>query len=79
MCLQEVISESPKWTDIVSALSSAIGVPLVLWTLYKLMTKDKERESEIESLSIIATRLTDMQIEVEKRYRASKNLLLILS
>lgn len=72
MCLQEVISESPKWTDIVSALSSAIGVPLVLWTLYKLMTKDKERESEIESLSIIATRLTDMQIEVEKRYRASK-------
>ena len=37
MSIPEIITESPKWTDIVSALSSAIGVPLVLWTLYKLM------------------------------------------
>lgn len=72
MCIQEVITESPKWTDIVSAISSAIGVPLVLWTLYKLMKKDKERESEIKSLSTIATKLTDMQTETEKRYKASK-------
>ncbi|MEE6130522.1 hypothetical protein V2E39_24245, partial [Chryseobacterium arthrosphaerae] len=72
MYLQEIITESPKWTDVVSALSSAIGVPLVLWTLYKLMIKDKDRESEIKSLKTIATKLTDMQIEAEKRYKASK-------
>jgi len=72
MDLQEIIKESPKWTDVVSALSSAIGVPLVIWTLYKLMIKDKDRESEIKSLKTIATKLTDMQIEAEKRYKASK-------
>lgn len=62
----------PKWTDIASAISAMIGVPLVVFTLYKLMKKDKERESEINSLSTIATKLTDMQTETEKRYKASK-------
>jgi hypothetical protein len=72
MCVQEIASEAPKWTDIVSAISAAIGVPLVLFTLYKLMKKDKERESEIKSLSTIAIQLTDMQAETEKRYKSSK-------
>lgn len=72
MCIQEIASEAPKWTGIVSAISSAIGVPLVLFTLYKLMRKDKERESEINSLATIATQLTAMQAETEKRYKASK-------
>lgn len=72
MCIQEIASEAPKWTDIVSAISAAVGVPLVLFTLYKLMKKDKERESEITSLSTIATQLTAMQAETEKRYKATK-------
>jgi hypothetical protein len=72
MCIQEIVSEAPKWTDTVSAISAAIGVPLVLFTLYKLMTNDKERQSEIRSLSTIATQLTAMQSETEKRYKASK-------
>ena len=72
MCVQEIAAEVPKWTDVVSAISAAIGVPLVLFTLYKLMKKDKERESEIKSLSTIAIQLTDMQVKTEKRYKASK-------
>ena len=72
MCIQEIASEAPKWTDIVSAISAAIGVPLVLFTLYKLMKKDKEREAEINSLATIANQLTAMQAETEKRYKASK-------
>ena len=55
MCLPEIASEALEWIDIVSAIRVAIGVPLVLLTLYKLMNKDKEKESEINSLTTIAT------------------------
>ncbi len=72
MLLLNFIAETPKWTDVVSALSALIGVPLVLYTLYKLMKKDKERASEIQSLSTIAAQLTDMQVHTTKRYKASK-------
>lgn len=72
MWIQVICSEITKWTDIVSAISSTVGVPLVLFTLYKLMNKDKERESEINSLATIATQLSSMQVEIEKRYKASK-------
>jgi hypothetical protein len=76
LLIQDIITQAStdglKWTDIVSALSAAIGIPLVVGTLYKLMKKDKERESEIQSLSVIATKLTDIQRENEIRYKASK-------
>lgn len=62
----------PTWTDMVSAISAAIGVPLILYTLYKLIKKDEERESEIKSLATIASQLAKIQSETEKRYKASK-------
>jgi len=60
------------WTDIIQALAALIAVPLTLFTLYKLVIKDKKRESEIESLSTIANQLTGMQIENERRFKSSK-------
>jgi hypothetical protein len=65
-------AESPSWTDILQALGAVIAIPLTLITVYKLVKKDKERESKIKSLSTIAIQLTEMQIEAEKRYKSSK-------
>lgn len=62
----------PSWTDILQAFAAVIAVPLTIFTLYKLVSKDKERESEIQSLSTIAGQLTQMQRENEKRHKASK-------
>jgi len=70
--IEDVPKDIPKWTDIASAVSAIIGIPLVLFTLYKLVKKDKERESEINSLSTIADKLTGMQVETERRYKATK-------
>ncbi len=76
MIIQDIITQaspdSPKWTDIVSAVSAAIGIPLVIVTLFKLIKRDKERESEIESLSTIANKIADIQKENVIRYKASK-------
>jgi len=66
------IVDSPNWTDILQALGAITAALFTLFTLYKLVKKDKNRESEINSLSTIANKLTDMQIESEKRHRASK-------
>ena len=71
--LMKILSpECPNWTDILQALGAVIAIPLTLITVYKLVKKDKERESEIESLSTIANQLTAIQIESEKRYKSSK-------
>jgi len=63
---------SPSWTDILQAFAAAIGIPLTIFTLLKLVIKDKQRDSEIKSLSTVADQLTNMQIENEKRYKSSK-------
>lgn len=68
----DIVINIPKWTDILQASAAAIGIPLTVFTLYKLVMKDKQRESEIQSLSTIASQLTEMQIETEKRYKTSK-------
>lgn len=68
----DIVINIPKWTDILQASAAAIGIPLTVFTLYKLVMKDKQRASEIQSLSTIASKLTDMQVESEKRYKISK-------
>ena len=75
------MSESiPSWTDIMQACAAVIGIPLTFITLYKLVKKDKERQAEIQNLTVIANQLTSMQIESEKRYKSSKkpNVLILL-
>lgn len=62
----------PSWTDIMQAFAAVIGIPLTFITLYKLVKKDKERQVEIQNLTVIANQLTNMQIESEKRYKSSK-------
>ncbi|CAI2768614.1 hypothetical protein [Flavobacterium collinsii] len=66
------MGETPSWTDIMQAFAAVIGVPLTIYTLYKLVAKDKERQAEIQNLTVIANQLTNMQIESEKRYKSSK-------
>lgn len=75
------MSESiPSWTDIMQACAAVIGIPLTVITLYKLVKRDKERQAEIQNLTVIANQLTSMQIESEKRYKSSKkpNVLIFL-
>jgi len=62
----------PCWRDIIQSITALIAIPVSLFTLYKLVIKDKKRESEIKSLSTIASQLTGMQIETEKRFKSSK-------
>jgi hypothetical protein len=66
------ITDNPSWTDVLQAFAAAIGIPLTLFTLYKLVQRDRDRESEVKSLSTIAGQLVDMQAENEKRYKASR-------
>ncbi len=68
----DILINIPKWTEVLQAFAAAIGIPLTIFTLYKLVMKDKQRESEIQSLSTIASQLTDMQLESEKRYKMSR-------
>ncbi|MCL2596408.1 MAG: hypothetical protein FWD66_01850 [Paludibacter sp.] len=72
MSLLMILLGYPNWTDILQAIGAVIAIPLTLITVYKLVKRDKERESEIKSLSTIANQLTAMQIESEKRYKSSK-------
>lgn len=58
----------PNWTDVVGAL----GAVATVLTLIKLLMRDKKRESEIASLSAIASQLKDMLEINEKRYLESK-------
>lgn len=69
MCLN---NDSSIWFDILQAVVALVAIPATLVTLYKLVKRDKKRESEVKSLSVIAEQLTDMQVETEKRYKASK-------
>ena len=62
----------PTWTDIIQAIASLIAVPGAIAAFIILFKRDKGRESEIESLSTIASRLSKMQEENDRRYRASK-------
>lgn len=68
------MSESiPSWTDILQACAAVIGIPLTFITLYKLVKKDKERQAEIQNLTVIANQLTSMQIESEKDINLLRN------
>lgn len=53
-------------------IGGIIAAIVALITLWKLVKKDKERASEINSLSTIAAQLTHMQEEAEKRHKSSK-------
>lgn len=62
----------PTWTDIAQAIAAMIAIPGAITAFIILLKRDKARESEIGSLSTIAGQLTQMQLESEKRYKASK-------
>jgi len=62
----------PNWTDVAQVLFSAIGMFVALWTLIKLVSRDKDRESEIRSLSTIAEQLYDLQKLNDRRYMQTK-------
>lgn len=62
----------PNWTEVTQVIIGTLGVLATVITLWKLMSKDKQRESEIASLSSIASQLKDMLELNEKRYIESK-------
>ncbi len=61
-----------SWTEIIQALAALVAVPGALTAFFILFKRDKTREMEITSLATIASQLTQMQLETEKRYQASK-------
>lgn len=66
-----------KWygiyiTDWIQAIAAFIAIPGTVWTLIVLLKRDKARESEIQSLSQIASQLTNMLKVSEARHRDSK-------
>jgi len=72
MAWYHVKDELPVWTDLAQAIIGTLGIAATVITLWKLMKKDKERESEIASLSVIANQLKDMMVLNERRYVESK-------
>lgn len=62
----------PNWTDVAQTVIGTLGIAATVITLWKLMKRDKERESEIASLSSIASQLKDMMALNESRYMDSK-------
>jgi len=59
-------------SDIIQTICAVIAVPVTLITIYKLMKRDKEREKEIEKITQIAEKLTDLvsqQKQEDKNYR----------
>lgn len=55
-------TEMPNWADFLQAIAGAVGMLLTIWTLLKLIRRDKEREAEIASLSQIANELRNMMV-----------------
>jgi hypothetical protein len=62
----------PNWAETLQALSALIGIPLTIYTLYKLVKRDKDREAEIANLASIAKQLNNMLDGNHNRYKASK-------
>lgn len=60
------------WTDKIQAIAAIIAIPGAIAGFWVLFRRDRERESEIQSLATMAQKLTAMQEENEKRYRASR-------
>lgn len=63
---------TPNWTDIIQAIASIIAIPGAIAAFVILFRKDKNRESEIKSLSEIAGQLTMMFEASENRYKSTK-------
>ncbi|KAF0200855.1 MAG: hypothetical protein FD170_3136 [Bacteroidetes bacterium] len=62
----------PTWTDIAQAIAAMIAIPGAIAAFVVLFKRDRAREAEVSSLSTIAGQLTQMQLESEKRHKASK-------
>lgn len=62
----------PNWAEVLQAASAVIGIPLTIYTLYKLVKRDKDREAEIANLASIANQLSSMMNGNHNRYKASK-------
>jgi len=54
MDLFSLSNDPPKITDWISAATSIIGVPFVIYSLVKLIKKDKDKEAQISKLASIA-------------------------
>lgn len=62
----------PSWTDVVQASAAIIGTIAAIIGAWKLIARDKQRESEIKSLASIASKINDLQLLYEKRFVESK-------
>ncbi len=67
-----LVESLPNWTDKLQAIAAAVAILFTFITLLKLVIRDKKRESEVSSLSMIAAKLSKMQEEQLNRYRDSK-------
>ncbi|MCP4553409.1 MAG: hypothetical protein GY834_15515 [Bacteroidetes bacterium] len=63
---------NPCWFEYLQTFSTVVAIILAFFTLLKLLKKDRKREAEIANLSVIADKLSGMQIAEERRYRNSK-------
>ena len=62
----------PDWTGVVQATAAILGTAFAIITVWKLVARDKKRESEIESLSVIASELKNMMVHNQKIFTDSK-------
>ncbi len=67
-----------NWTDVVQAIAAIIAIPGTFVSFILLIRKNKARESEIQSLSEIAGKLTRMQQDSEYRYKLSKKPIIVM-
>jgi hypothetical protein len=65
-------TDLPNWSEALQTFVGIVGVPLTIYTLWKLVKKDKEREAEIASLANIAEQLKEMMIHNRNVFMDSK-------
>ncbi|MFC6095789.1 hypothetical protein ACFPVY_03950 [Flavobacterium qiangtangense] len=64
--------ELPTWTDVAQTVIGTLGIAATVITLWKLMKKDKERESEIANLTLIAQKFAELTELNNTRYKEGK-------
>lgn len=56
---------APLITDWISSIASIIGIPLALWSFLKLVTKDKDKQWQLNSLSEMAKNQNDINLQLK--------------
>jgi hypothetical protein len=70
LCIMD--SSLPNWTEFAQVIIGSVGMVAAIIGAVKLIKRDKDRESEVTSLSSIAGRLTDLISLNERAYLESK-------